>query len=410
MAVRGWMWMAVATLLLAGSYARAQEEASGPAPPWGVDVDGEADHATIFHRRDTWEVDPECVPRIWVRPEYILAWIKSSPLPPLVTTGLTTDATPGALGLTYTNLLYGNAPLNYQDRHGFRIAVGGSVTDDGRLTVEASYLSLEGRDQQWFGTSPGSPIIARPFFNVLTNSEDSSLTTYPGLLSGSLLARSTSYLQSAEANATLELWKSDCLRLRGLAGFRYLGLRESLTVQEASFVTADGLPISGTTIFVTDQFRTINNFYGGQVGIAGDYRWRRFTVDMFAKAALGDVQQEVDINGATKLAGVTSLGGLLAQSSNIGIHEQSRFGVVPEAGLTVKTALGKYVVLNVGYSFLYFGKVVRPGPQVDLGVNPNLAPASTTYGAAGGPARPAFHLVESNFWAQMFNFGLTIQY
>jgi len=66
--------------------------------------------------------------------------------------------------------------------------------------------------------------------------------------------------------------------------------------------------------------------------------------------------------------------------------------------------------LHVGYSFLYLGNVVSPGKHIDLGVNPNLVPTSNTFGAGVDPARPAFHFQESNYWAHLFNFGLTVQY
>jgi hypothetical protein len=66
--------------------------------------------------------------------------------------------------------------------------------------------------------------------------------------------------------------------------------------------------------------------------------------------------------------------------------------------------------LHVGYSFLYLGNAVRPGHHVDLGVNPNLVPTSNTFGAGGGPARPAFRFQEANYFAHLINFGLTVQY
>jgi hypothetical protein len=42
---------------------------------------------------------------------------------------------------------------------------------------------------------------------------------------------------------------------------------------------------------------------------------------------------------------------------------------------------------NVGYDFLFWNDVVRPGSQIDPVVNPNLLPPTIP----GGPNRPAPH-------------------
>ena len=52
--------------------------------------------------------------------------------------------------------------------------------------------------------------------------------------------------------------------------------------------------------------------------------------------------------------------------------------------------------------------VVRPGEQVDLGVNPGLIPPANA--AAGSPSRPAFLGVTSGVWAQTLSFGMEVKY
>ena len=56
----------------------------------------------------------------------------------------------------------------------------------------------------------------------------------------------------------------------------------------------------------------------------------------------------------------------------------------------------------VGYSFLYWSHVVRPGDQIDLNVNPNLIPPTNNI----GPRSPSFALHDSNLWLQGLNLGL----
>jgi hypothetical protein len=387
------------------------QEIAPPVPPWGQALEANAPaeegrpHFLFAEEIDHWNEA-----NFWVRPEYVLSWIRSSTLPPLVSTGLTTDKSPGAIGLPFTKILYGDGPLDFKDRHGFRITVGAALPRaEGELAIEGSYLTLGGRDQRFQSASPGSPVLARPFFDVIRNAEDSSLTAYPGFLSGSINVTSSSYLQSEELNVIESFWKCENRRFRALIGLRHVGLHEGLDIQEAATVTAAG-PLLGQSVNVRDLFRTTNNFYGGQLGISADLRWRRFTTELFAKAAVGDLQQRVSINGSTAFQGTTFGGGLLAQSSNIGSYVRDQFSVVPEGGVKVQGAIGRHVLMHVGYSFLYLGNVVRPSYHVDRGVNPNLVPTSATFGAGGDPARPAFHFQESNYWAQLFSFGLTIQY
>ncbi len=400
-------------LLFVADVGNGQEHGAASVPPWGQALEAAeppGEKHSIFQWSSWCGEEAEIAPRIWVRPEYVLSWIASSRLPALVSTGLSTDARPGAIGLPFTKILYGNAPINYEDRSGFRITVGGLLNEENGFGVEGIYFTLGGRDQRYEASSPGNPILARPFFDVVNSAQDSSLTTYPGFLSGGINVTSSSYLQSEELNAFADVWKTERSRGRALAGIRHLGLHEALTIREAATVTSATSPQAGQTVRIQDEFLTTNNFYGVQLGVSSDYHWKRFTTEFFGKAAVGNLQQRVSIDGGTSFAGNTFQGGLLAQSSNIGSYTRDRFGVVPEAGVKLQGAIGRHLSLHVGYSFLYLGDAVRPGNQVDLGVNPNLVPTSATFGAGANPARPAFIGQESNYWAHLFNFGFTIQY
>jgi hypothetical protein len=64
----------------------------------------------------------------------------------------------------------------------------------------------------------------------------------------------------------------------------------------------------------------------------------------------------------------------------------------------------------VGYSFLYWSNVVRPGDQIDRTVNFTQVPIDPTNGPLSGSARPALMPRQNDFWAQGFNFGIEIQF
>ena len=363
-----------------------------------------------WHRICRWfegefEEEP-CPPRYWVKAEYILAWIRSDHTPPLLTTGLTTDATPGALGLPYTRGAYGGN-IDFEDRSGMRFGFGMALNES--ISVDADYFFLDGRKPGIFANSAGTPVIARPFFNVNTGKQDSSLTTYPGLISGTAGVESYSFLEGAELNSRLDLWCSDCFRVRGLIGARWLNLREGLAITEFSTVTLPG-PLLGLPIGDIDQFRTRNDFFGGQLGLETEFEYLHFAFNLFGKCALGDVNQVARIQGASNLFGLPVPGGLFAVSSNMGTYTRDRFGVVPEGGLRIERSIGRHVSLFAAYSFLYMSDVVRPGSLVDPNVNVNLVPTSTTFGAGATPARPAFRFQDNEFWVHMFQVGLTFHW
>lgn len=64
----------------------------------------------------------------------------------------------------------------------------------------------------------------------------------------------------------------------------------------------------------------------------------------------------------------------------------------------------------VGYSLLYWSDVVRPGDQIDRGINTTQLPTLGGQGTLTGPRRPAFSFQDSDFWAQGINFGVQLRF
>ncbi len=355
--------------------------------------------------------------RFWFRSEFMLWWIKTANFPALVTTGNITDPAPGALGSASTRVLFGGAGIDFQDRTGGRFTAGYWLDDEHQLGFEAGYLFVGGRALGQAFSSPGSPVLAIPFFNVNTGAQDSSIVTYPGIMSGAVSVSASTFLQGAEANFTKALWQSESVRVQALAGFRWLNLTESLDIESASLVQLApqyqgfGIPYDGNTISVHDRFDTRNNFYGGQLGARADFEYKRWTLELLGKVALGVTNESVLIHGNTGIDTdpVTSANaGLFAVGSNSGTFTRNVFGVVPEVGVNLKFQLTERIRLFAGYSFTYWASVVRPGDQIDTAVNQNQVPTSNTYGAAAVPARPAFAFHSSSFYAQGANFGVEI--
>jgi hypothetical protein len=138
-------------------------------------------------------------------------------------------------------------------------------------------------------------------------------------------------------------------------------------------------------------------------------------VGLTGKIALGTTQQLATIEGSSTLlvpgaAPVTAAGGILAQITNAGRHYRSEFSAVPEAGLNLGYQITERLTATVGYTFIYWSNVLRPGNQIDHTINPALPPTDQDFGNGLGQNRPAFAFHSSDFWAQGINLGLVFRY
>jgi hypothetical protein len=283
-----------------------------------------------------------------------------------------------------------------------------------RWGIEANYFELEDGTTRFDAASSGNPILARPFFNALTGRPDAELIAFPGVSTGSFSAAETTSLLGAGIWLRRNLCCGECYRLDALVGYRYLrlsdrlGIREDLTSTDATSTT---VPL-GTRVDVADQFDATNDFHGVDLGLAGELRRGRWVLEGLAKVALGTNVSELNVNGSTAVTvpgspTVINNAGLLALSSNSGHFSADRFGVVPEVGIKVGYQVTPCLRATVGYDFLYWSDVVRPGAQIDTTVNPNLlAPP-----VGGGPSRPAPRFDNtSDLWVHGVSFGLELRF
>lgn len=359
--------------------------------------------------------------RFFFQGEYLGWWIRDSDFPPLATTGAVGDARPGAIGMPGTRILFGSPNTDNEIRNGGRFTLTRWVGE--RLFgMEASYMFLGSRSIGFLGFSSGDVILARPFFNTMSG-EDASIIAFPGIASGTIDIAASSSMHGAEASLLANFWCGCILRIDGLVGFRYLNLEEDLRIDEVTNLTPAAPRFASTQIRVTDQFEASNNFYGGQIGLRAGLEFRKFDFKAIGKVALGGTHQVVDIRGFSNTVPLplpappappppgTPLGpGLLALSSNSGRDTSGEFSIVPEIAVSTGFRLTENFRAFAGYTFLFWNRVVRPGDQVDRTLNPNLIPTSATFGAAGGPARPARTGADTDFWAHGVNVGLEFRY
>jgi hypothetical protein len=391
---------------------------------------------------------PSC---FWVRAEYLLWWIKDSQVPPLVTTGVPfATVLPGVLGQADTTVLFGGNDVENQLRSGGRLTGGFWLNNCRTIGLEANYFFLGSRSVRFDDASngaPGSALIAQPFFDVISGLQNAQLVALPGIAAGEIHLTSSSRLQGAELNMLCRPCCTPCCDASAgqacrsgdtaknnshcstccgcdywvslLSGFRYLQLDEGIGIVESSVVNPalpPGSPLfGGSTIDIADQFDAHNYFYGAQMGAQGEACWGRLFVDVLGKVALGATHEVVDIHGATAItspAGTTVVtpAGFLASGSNSGHFTRDRFAVVPEVGLNVGCQITSELRASVGYTFLYWSSVVRPGDQIDTGLSGTQIPTDSRFNPQAGPARPAVLLRDTDFWAQGVNFCLEFRY
>jgi hypothetical protein len=160
---------------------------------------------------------------------------------------------------------------------------------------------------------------------------------------------------------------------------------------------------------ITDDFRTSNVFHGVELGVLGELERGRCSIEVVGKLAVGEVDERVFVDGLTvrTINGIPAQGegGLLALPSNIGRYRRDDLAVVPQFEMTCMLRVAPRLRLLAGYNFLYWGRVVRPGDQIDLDVNPDLIPFRTPGIPFAGALRPRFEFRDTDFWAQGVSFG-----
>jgi hypothetical protein len=351
------------------------------------------------------------MPYTWyLSAEYLHWWLRAAPTPALVTTA--TPPATGALGPGTTVLIGGNTFTNLTE-DGYRLTLG--TWCDCVTSIEASYF-FANQGTSAFVSSSSFPVLARPFLNVNTGLEDAAQVAIPGLVSGSVLVLQDSQFWGAEVNVRKKHICNKHFNLDLLLGVRYLELEESLVINEDVAINPNVPVLGGLSALAHDAFATRNYFFGGQGGVEAEWDCGPFYVNARAKLALGATKEEVAIRGTTtqNVLGTTTVvpAGFLALGTNIGAHSRTQFSLAPEGGVNVGCIFTQNLRASIGYNVLYISDVVRPGNQIDRGINPAQGlPGS--FGGAGGPAvpaRPAFVFRESDFWVQGLSVSVEVRF
>ena len=366
--------------------------------------------------------------RTWVAVDYLSMWAKGNNLPPLVTTSPigTPQSQAGVLPVSATtSILYGDSRVDVDQRNGARLNIGYWLVDGEFLGVEGQYFALGTQNSNFSASSnfssgdPGAIILARPFLNVdpglVSPTEDSALIAFPNYvingvttdLDGSIDIRTVSNIQSANMTLRRLIWIDFTMqrRLDLLLGYRFFRLDDSVTIRDASTIQPAGI-IPLTELTSKDQWRSINRFNGGEIGLKGQVYHGPFQFEGILKCAFGNNRQRTWIDGYNTITAsgttTTNEGGLLTQPSNIGSYRRDVFTILPEADANIRFNVTCNLRVVLGYTFIYANRMQRSGDAIDLTLNPT----QINGGMLNGEARPAFFATNSTFWVHGYSGGI----
>jgi hypothetical protein len=370
--------------------------------------------------------------RLYGGVEYLLWWVKGAPLSvPLVSTGPAANDE-GFLVNSDTTILYGapfapakggNDIQNFPGLSGSRLTLGYLLDEYQHLAAEARVFMLAsgsaGFTAQGSSTAFGSSGIRIPVFNTvpytpgsatdLTVSENGLPVAIPGIIAGKAVIANSLRLWGSDATAVFNVYRSSQWELNALAGFSYLDLSESFNLTD-SLAGLSG-PFVGQSGTVGDHFGTVNQFYGAAVGLRGRVSWGPVSVSLTGRVALGASHEVLNVSGAFQAINFSaSLGpqGIFAQPSNSGIRSSNVFAVVPEVEVKLGFDVTPSVRLTLGYDFLYYSSVVRPGNQIDR----NLPKGQIFQqgGSAVSATSPSALFNKTGFFVQGLSAGVTLRF
>ncbi len=372
----------------------------------------------------------------WVNAEYLHWWIKGMKnTPPLITTSNFSDG--GRVDATSTRILFPTNTLFRTPGFGGRVRFGHWWNTEHTEGIVGDLVALNGPDERFSITSNGSPLIARPFFDTATASQNAEIvaTTDVPSRSGGVAVEANSDLYTAgiawrwqlgalrpararpcrNMPASFQFLPSGDIRLDFTCGYRYARLQERLSIYED--VT---IPSRSTRFDVEDHFRTTNDFNGAEIGLNYMHHHCRWSFALQPRIAFGSVRQRTRIDGSTRAttSGGTPIiesGGLLALSgTNIGTFTRDEFSILPQVDARFGYRIKDRLTLTLGYSLVYWMRVARPGEQIDFSVNPNYLPSSNPFDPSpptpSGPRDPRPLFADAAFWAQGLNLGLEYRF
>ncbi len=283
----------------------------------------------------------------------------------------------GVPGLGTTIPVFGDTSLSDGGASGYRLELGIRLDRDAVNSLSGSYFGLGDQSHNFEVNSTQLPYLARPFVSVnnLNLGPAADVVAFPGVYSGRISVTSDTDFEGAEGLFRHSFDEDPSRRWQWVAGYRYLGLDDSLLIAASrqALDLSQGFAV-GTTIADFDRFATSNAFHGGTLGMSGIARNGRWTLEALMKLGIGNTRAKANLVGqqtTTPPGGIAVIvpAGLLVQNTNAGEYSTDQFAMVPELGLTLGCNLTQRLRATVGYNLIYWSRVARAGDQIDPLIN-----------------------------------------
>jgi len=347
-------------------------------------------------------------PNAYVSLDYLMWWYTPMNSVPLLVTVPTAFAVPNPPpGVTSTVFPVGNR-ISFNRGDGLRLNAGLNWQ---RWGVDVSAFYLERLSKAAGLANAGVPVaIGQPYVRAGTGGQTILYASLPNQYVGGVRVAAESQIWGAEVNARHAFYVFLADSSDVLTGLRYFALQESVTMFSPSFFP------NGTALNVYDSFRSLNSFYGWQVGWnkrvgGGDAGWG---LDVTTKSGIGGVHQRVDVYGANVFLAPgfppdVEPGGLYARGLNLGSYSRNRFAFMQDLDIKLTYNFNPHVQVYAGYTLFYLSSVMRPTEAIDPVVNDG----GIRYIANTTPSvlnRPNFIWKGTGFVVQGITLGLRLQY
>ena len=312
--------------------------------------------------------------------ELLLLWREGDRLPPLVTTSPDGTLIDAAGVLPAATILAGDEKVFDQITAGGRLTIGTWIDSYHQRSIVARLWTATEEDFSFgareFGTDRG--ILAIPTTTTVDGAT-AAVISFPDSAEnegrfGTVSVSATSNVYGGDLSVR-QFWTGGLGTTYDiLYGYQFMRLDEDLTLRTSNTLTQDQTTApfleTGDTLVTSDSFEALNEFHGGQFGLAGRYREGCWSFDFLAKVGFGNLQRRIERRGAATITTPpadpsTRDTGILVVDANSGTFTDNTFGWIPE--LDVSVGWHKYPRFDVtfGYNLIAITDAIRLSDVMD---------------------------------------------
>jgi hypothetical protein len=237
-----------------------------------------------------------------------------------------------------------------------------------------------------------------------TPAQDTLLIAFPTRATGAVHVEAQSEAFGADISLRQFLYGDLGVTFDFLYGYQFMRVNESLGISSTSTSLDEDFAPVGAVLSVSDYFGVSNEFHGGQVGLATNYRERCWSFNCLAKIGFGSLRREATRSGrsVTTIDDQTAVDnvGLLVRSTNSGTVTDHTFGWVPELDLSLGWQRFAGWDLTFGYHIVALTDALQPSGAIDPNLAVNLSEPPL------GQQRPTDSLNYRTYYLQGIHFGL----